>query len=88
MGIPNLANRRSRGQERQSRCKLAMPNLAIHLGYHRPGGPQQPVAAFLPLPIPEFITGGCTRIARKVRYPDDQFPIRSSLSYSYAQLLS
>jgi hypothetical protein len=34
MGIPNLANRRSRGQERQSRCKLAMPNLAIHLGYH------------------------------------------------------
>jgi hypothetical protein len=45
MGIPNLANRRSRGQERQSRCILAMPNLAIHLGYHRLAGTRQPAAS-------------------------------------------
>jgi hypothetical protein len=51
MGIPNLANRRSRSQERQSRCKLAMPNLAIHLGYHRPAGTRQPVGTLPPLPI-------------------------------------
>jgi hypothetical protein len=66
---------------------LAMPNLAIHLGYHRPAGTRQPVGTSPPLPIPGSIAGGGKRIARKARYPNDKLPIRSSVSYSYAQLL-
>ena len=88
MGIPNLANRRSRGQERQSRCKLAMPNLGIHLGYHRPAGTRQPVDTLPPLSISGFIASGCKRIASTMQYPDDKLPVRSPVSYSYAQLLS
>ena len=42
MGIPNLAHRRRHGQEGQSRCKLAMPKLAIYVGYHRPVSMRQP----------------------------------------------
>ena len=33
---------------------LATPNLAIHLGCHRPAGLRQPVGALPPLPIPGF----------------------------------
>ena len=42
MGIPNRAHRRRHGQESQSRCKLAMPFLAIYVGYHRPVSMRQP----------------------------------------------
>ena len=42
MGIPNLAHRRRHGQEGQSRCKLAMPKLAIYVGHHRPVSMRQP----------------------------------------------
>jgi Transposase DDE domain group 1 len=38
MSIPNLAIRGRDGQERKSRCILAMRNLAIHVGYHRLAG--------------------------------------------------
>ena len=84
MGIPNLANRRWGGQEWQSRCKLAMPNLAIHLGYHWPAGSPRIAAPA----HPGFIAGSCDRIPRKVRDPDDKLPIRSYTSYRYARLLS
>ena len=36
MGIPNLTIRKRRGQEWQSRCKLAMLKLAIYVGYTAP----------------------------------------------------
>src|SRR3954466_12789052 len=42
IGIPNRAHRRRHGQEGQSRCKLAMPKLAIYFGYHRPVGMRRP----------------------------------------------
>src|ERR671910_1066677 len=42
MGIPNRAHRRRHGQEGQSRCKLAMSKLAIHVGYHWPVGMGRP----------------------------------------------
>ena len=42
MGIPNRAYRRRHGQEGQSRCKLAMPKLAIYVGCHRPVSMRQP----------------------------------------------
>jgi len=41
MGILNLATSRWHGQEWQSRCKLAMPELAIHFGYHQATSPKQ-----------------------------------------------
>jgi len=38
MGIPNLADPNQGGQDGQSRCNLAMPELAIYFGYGRSTG--------------------------------------------------
>ena len=91
MGIPNRAHRRRHGQEGQSRCKLAMPKLAIHVGHHRPvgwGGRPGDHGRVPALPIPGFPVTAGDRVPRKVREPDVKLPICSSVSYSYAQFLS
>ena len=91
MGIPNLAEYGRCSQECQSGCKLAMSQLAIYLGYHRAtsrGGRSADRGGLPSLPARGFPLAAADRIPRNVRDPDAESPIRSSMSYSYAQFLS
>ena len=87
MGIPNLAIRGRDGQERQSRCMLAMPNLAIHLGYHQLAGPRQQVGGSRPCPSRGLSPVAASESHERCGIRHDELPMRSSVSYSYAQLL-
>jgi hypothetical protein len=70
MGIPNLAHRRRHGQEWQSRCKLAMPKLAIYVGHHRAVSMRQPSGRSRRIAVaahPGFPLAAGDRIPRKVK---------------------
>jgi hypothetical protein len=93
MDIPNLAHRRRHGQEGQSRCKLAMPKLAIYVGCHRPvrqhEATEREIAADRRR-YPSGVSRGLLVIGSqgRLRNPDVKLPIGSSVSYTYAQFLS
>jgi hypothetical protein len=69
-----------------------MLNLAIYLSYRRPASTRQPAGTsprIAARPSPGLSLAAA--IESHARYgidPDDKLPIRSSVSYSYAQLLS
>ena len=81
MGIPNLANRRRGGQEWQSRSMLAMPNLAIHPGYHRPAGTRQPGRHIAASPCP----GGYHRQPRS--NPTEGMVSRRQVAYPFFRVV-